>query len=72
MGKPLPRILGLTARQWVMTRYVSEGMKNKEIAKKFHTTENVIKNHMRTIFDVTGMFTRLELALWYVKRRVSP
>jgi DNA-binding CsgD family transcriptional regulator len=27
----------------------------------------VVKNYLRTIFDKTGTWTRLELALWYLK-----
>jgi DNA-binding NarL/FixJ family response regulator len=40
-------------------------MKNKEIAEVIGTTENVVKNYLRVIYDETGMNTRLELALWY-------
>jgi len=27
----------------------------------------VVKNYLRTIFDKTGTWTRLELALWHVR-----
>jgi len=43
-------------------------MTNKEIAKDAGTTENMVKNYLRVIFDKTGMFSRLELALWNVTR----
>ena len=46
---------------------VAEGLMNSDIATIVGTTENMIKNHLRAIFDKTGMWTRLELALWYVK-----
>jgi len=29
------------------------------------TTEQMVKNHLRVIFDKTGMDSRLELALWF-------
>ena len=46
---------------------VAEGLKNKEIAGIVGTTEGGVKNYLKTIFDKTGMGTRLELALWYIK-----
>lgn len=47
--------------------YLSQGMKNGEIAEKIGTTEHVIKNHLRTIYDKLGFYNRVELAMWYVK-----
>lgn len=67
----LPRIDGLTMKQWEITRLVAEGLKNKEIAPLVGTTELVIKNYVRMILDITGMGNRLELALWYVKRELE-
>ena len=46
---------------------VAQGLKNSDIAAIVGTTEYVVKNYLKTIFDKTGMWTRLELALWYVK-----
>ncbi len=43
---------------------VWQGHTNPEIAARFGTTEQVIKNHLRTIFDKLGVWTRLELALY--------
>ena len=61
----------LTAREKRITVLVAQGLKNDEIAGIIGTTENMIKNYLKTIFDKTGMWTRLELALWYVKRRAA-
>lgn len=57
----------LTPREWRAVALLAEGMTNPEIAAKMHTTDNVIKNYLRFAFDKTGMNSRLELALWYVK-----
>lgn len=38
-----------------------DGLPYKEIAEKRHTTEQVIKNYMALIFDITGSSTRPEL-----------
>lgn len=43
---------------------VSQGMRNKEIAYKIGTTEQVVKNYLRKIYDKLGVSDRLELALY--------
>jgi DNA-binding NarL/FixJ family response regulator len=37
---------------------------NREIGKLQGTTEQVIKNHLRSIFDKVGVWSRLELAMY--------
>src|SRR5262252_6198899 len=59
----------LTRHQWRIVRLLAKGMKNPEIARALGTTDNMIKNYLRIIFDKTGMNSRLELALWYVKQQ---
>ena len=41
---------------------VSQGLKNKEIAREIGATEHVVKNCIRE------MWNRVELALWHVSR----
>ena len=43
---------------------VWQGHTNPEIASRFGTSEQVIKNHLRSIFDKLGVWSRLELALY--------
>ena len=43
---------------------VWQGNTNPEIAARFGTSEQVIKNHLRSIFDKLGVWSRLELALY--------
>lgn len=62
----------LSPRQVKMARLVAEGMKNKEIAPEIGTTENVVKNYLRKIYDLTGMSNRTELALWYIAHCETP
>jgi len=59
----------LTTREWRVVQLVAKAMKNPEIAQVMGTTNNMVKNYLKVIFDKTGMNTRLELALWYVKLR---
>ena len=57
----------LTSKEKRITALVAHGLKNEEIARMIGTTTNMIKNYLREIFDKTGTWSRLELALWYVK-----
>jgi two-component system nitrate/nitrite response regulator NarL len=47
---------------------VTQGLKNKEIASEVGTSEHVVKNYLRVIYDMLGLWNRTELALWYVAR----
>ena len=47
---------------------VWEGLTNREIAKIIGTTEQVVKNYLRTAFDKLGVWSRLELALYIASR----
>jgi DNA-binding NarL/FixJ family response regulator len=57
-----------TGREQRIIELVAEGLKNKEIAAAVGTTEQVVKNYLRAIYDKLGLWNRVELALWYVSR----
>lgn len=54
----------LTPKEVQVATLVWEGLTNREIAKLIGTTEQVIKNYLRTTFDKLGVWSRLELALY--------
>jgi len=54
--------------RWVI-ELVAQGLKNSEVAAQLGTTEHVIKNYLRVIYDKLGLWNRVELALWYEARR---
>jgi DNA-binding NarL/FixJ family response regulator len=56
-------------REQFIIQLVAEGCKNREIADSLGTTEHVVKNYLRLIYDKLGMWNRVELALWYVARQ---
>jgi DNA-binding NarL/FixJ family response regulator len=56
-------------RQQQVIALVAQGLKNSEVAEVIGTTEYVVKNHLRIIFDKLGFWNRVELALWYEARR---
>jgi len=54
----------LTVKEIEIARLVWEGMTNREISRIVGTTEQVIKNHLRSTFDKLGVWSRLELAMY--------
>jgi DNA-binding NarL/FixJ family response regulator len=56
-------------RQRQVIELVAQGLKNSEVADVIGTTECVVKNHLRIIYDKLGFWNRVELALWYEARR---
>ena len=54
----------LTAKEIQVATLVCQGLTNKDIAKVLTTSEQVVKNYLRTAFDKLGVWTRLELALY--------
>jgi DNA-binding NarL/FixJ family response regulator len=56
-------------REQRVIQLVAQGLKNKEVADAIGTTEHVVKNYLRVIYDKLGLWNRVELALWYESRR---
>jgi two-component system, NarL family, nitrate/nitrite response regulator NarL len=62
-GKAAPR---LSPKEMSIIGYISQGKRNKEIAHHIGTSEQVIKNYLRKIYDKLGVSDRLELALYCI------
>jgi len=60
----------LTPKEMRIVALIVQGCKNREIATRLKTTEQVIKNYLRSIYDKTGVSDRLELALFILHHRV--
>jgi|SRR5581483_1767559 DNA-binding NarL/FixJ family response regulator len=60
----------LTPKESLIVACVTQGMKNKEIAQRVGTTEQVVKNYLRKVYDKLGVADRLELALYCLNNRV--
>lgn len=60
----------LTPKESMIVTCVTQGMKNKEIAVRVGTTEQVVKNYLRKVYDKLGVADRLELALYCLNNRV--
>jgi DNA-binding NarL/FixJ family response regulator len=59
----MPREL-LTQKEVQVATLVWQGLTNREVGKIMGTSEQVIKNHLRSIFDKLGVWSRLELAMY--------
>jgi len=64
-GKPR-----LSDKEKMVIAGVTQGLRNKEIAADVGTTEQVVKNYLRKIYDKLGVNDRLELALYCVHHRL--
>jgi len=63
-GKRVPN-----KREEQVIELVAQGLKNSEVAAAIGTTEHVVKNYLRVIYDKLGLWNRVELALWYEARK---
>lgn len=66
---PRPKVQ-LTPKESLIVSCVTQGLKNKEIALRVGTTEQVVKNYLRKVYDKLGVADRLELALFCLHNRV--
>lgn len=60
----------LTPKELRIVALIVQGYKNKDIATELGTTEQVIKNYLRNIYDKIGVSDRLELALFTIHHRI--
>ena len=60
----------LTPKELKIVSLIVQGYKNKEIATQLGTTEQVIKNYLRNVYDKIGVSDRLELALFTIHHRM--
>jgi DNA-binding NarL/FixJ family response regulator len=60
----------LSDKDLLILSCVTQGMRNKEIAGEIGTTEQVVKNYLRKIYDKLGVSDRLELALYCMHHRL--
>jgi DNA-binding NarL/FixJ family response regulator len=56
-------------RETRVIELVAQGLKNRDVAHAIGTTEHVVKNYLRVIYDKLGLWNRVELALWYESRK---
>lgn len=62
----------LSPKEMAIIACITQGKRNKEIAFQLGTTEQVIKNYLRKIYDKLGVSDRLELALYCLHNKIIP
>ncbi len=62
----------LTPRETEVLRKITEGLSNKEIAKKLGISVETVKEHIRNLLRKTGLADRTQAALWAVRNNIVP
>jgi DNA-binding NarL/FixJ family response regulator len=60
----------LSAKELQIIAGVTQGLRNKDIAQEVNTTEQVVKNYLRKVYDKLGVSDRLELALYCMHHKL--
>jgi DNA-binding CsgD family transcriptional regulator len=60
----------LSPKEMAIITCITQGKRNKEIASQLGTTEQVVKNYLRKIYDKLGVSDRLELALYCLHNKI--
>lgn len=58
--------LRLRPKQRRIVELVAEGLKNREIGERIGTSQHMVKNYLRVLYDECGVWNRTELALWWI------
>ena len=61
----------LSPKELAIIAQITQGKRNKEIAFQLGTTEQVIKNYLRKIYEKLGVSDRLELALYCLHHQLD-
>lgn len=63
---------GLTRQEQTVTRLVCRGLPTREIAARLHITTNTVQDHLKSIFDKTGVRRRRELVTAILQEQYLP
>jgi DNA-binding NarL/FixJ family response regulator len=58
----------LSKREAEIARLVADGLSNRQISERLRLSEHTVKNYLFRIFEKLGVATRVELALYFLKR----
>jgi DNA-binding CsgD family transcriptional regulator len=63
---------GFTNQEQAVTRLVCRGLSTREIADRLRITPNTLQDHLKSIFDKTGVRTRRELVTAILREQYLP
>lgn len=69
-GVSVPTDRRVSRREMEVLALVSEGLCNKKVADRLGIQEQTVKNHMARLMGKVGVNTRLELAIYAIRRRL--
>ena len=61
----------LSEKEELIVSLVTDGRRNKEIAQELGTSEQVVKNYLRRIYERFGVADRLELAIYCLQHGLA-
>ena len=70
-GERATRRFNLTLREREIVGAIVAGRSNRDIAGHFRISTQTVKHHLTSIFDKTGVSSRLELALFALRHRLT-
>ena len=71
VGVPPTRQYGLTPRETEIVAAIVAGDSNRDIADRVGISLQTVKHHLTSIFDKTGVSSRLELALFAIRHGIA-
>jgi DNA-binding CsgD family transcriptional regulator len=63
---------GLTKQEQTVTGLICRGLSTREIAGRLHITTNTVQDHLKSIFDKTGVRSRRELVTAILQEQYLP
>jgi DNA-binding CsgD family transcriptional regulator len=63
---------GLTPQERAVTRLVCRGLSTPELAEQLHITPNTLQDHLKSIFEKTGVSSRRELVAAILQEQYLP
>jgi DNA-binding CsgD family transcriptional regulator len=63
---------GLTDREKTITGLVCQGLSTRQIAGRLHLTTDTVQDHLKSVFDRTGVHSRGELVAMVLQRDYLP
>jgi len=63
---------GLTRQEQTLTRLVCRGLSTRELSESLHITEHTVQDHLKSIFDKTGVRSRRELVAAILQEQYLP
>ncbi len=65
------RLSQLTRRELEVVRFVSLGLKNRQVAERLFISERTVRSHLESIFHKLQIQDRVELVIWAVKSKLD-